>query len=370
MITLDLLRRWEADPLEVAGRQVGALRDALTERADLVRRTQPSIWGGTASIAAAAARTALVAPVDDFANSLDAVRRMLFAASSGVEGLRRQLTDLDHDAADHGFRIGSDGSVTDVRGSRDFPTQTEADAYTAQRTTLARTFADRAARLLDAGAEIDGSLSSIAAGFLPSDAPSGDLDSILRDYQVSDDTVVEWSPPWPLSMFTDPRKVTAHEAELLDELSVMQLNDFKSIHDRAFDEADQQFPSDDRNDDHNDAFRHTYWNALLGNRFGVDWAQDYATAHERLPGNPAQREAMDLYNNSVGRQIAAAHPGASEDELARYVREAVDQGKVLVIDKGGHLAWSNGVPVGQTGDATGGPLPGKDPQPHGGGAKS
>jgi len=52
------------------------------------------------------------------------------------------------------------------------------------------------------------------------------------------------------------------------------------------------------------------------------------------------------------------------------VREAVDQGKVLVIDKGGHLAWSNGVPVGQTGDATGGPLPGKDPQPHGGGAKS
>ena len=96
----------------------------------------------------------------------------------------------------------------------------------------------------------------------------------------------------------------------------------------------------------------------------------HATAHERLPGNPAQREAMDLYNNNIGRQIAAAHPGASQEELARYVREAVDQGKVVVIDKNGQLAWSNGVPVGQTGQVKDGPLPGKDPQPHGGGAKS
>ena len=370
MITLDLLRRWEADPLEAAGRQVGTLRDGLSERADQVRQTQTPHWSGPASIAAAAARAALVAPVHEFVATLDVTRRTLYAASSSVESLRRQIENLDHDAADHGFRVGPDGSVTDLRGQRTFDTQAEADAYTAQRTQLAQGFADRAGHLLELGAQIDQSLTSVAARFIPTDTPSSDLDTILHDYQVSDDTVVEWSPPWPLSMFTDPRKVTAHEAELLNGLGLMQLNDFKDIHDRAFAEADKQFPSVGRNDDHNDAFRHTYWNALLASRFGGDWAEDYATAHERLPGNPAQREAMDLFNNNIGRQIAAAHPGASQEELARYVREAVDQGKVVVIDKNGQLAWSNGVPVGQTGQVKDGPLPGKDPQPHGGGAKS
>ena len=38
-----------------------------------------------------------------------------------------------------------------------------------------------------------------------------------------------------------------------------------------------------------------------------------------LPGNSADREAMDLYNNEVGRQIALAHPDASRQELADLV---------------------------------------------------
>ncbi len=370
MITLESLRHWEAAPLEAAGRRIGTLTDDLTERAEQVRRSRALDWAGPASIAAAAARAALVAPVDDFVASLDRVRRTVLAASSSVESLRRQLADLDDDAADHGLRLGPDGSVSDLRGQREFPTQAEADAYTAQRTRLAHDFAARAGQLLHLGSEIDQSVTSVAFTFTPSGMPSGELDDILHDYQVSDDTVVEWEPPWPMSMFTDPVKVTAHEADLLNGLGLGQMSDFKDIRDKAFNEADAQFPSVDRNDDHNDAFRHTYWNALMAARFGGNWAEDYATAHERLPGNPAQREAMDLYNNSVGRQIAAAHPNASQEELAGYVREAVDQGKVLVIDKNGALAWSNGVPVGQTGHVQDGPLPGKDPQPHGDGAKS
>ena len=370
MITLESLRQWETAPLEAAGRRLGTLTDELTERAEQVRRTRGLDWSGPASIAAAAARAALVAPVDDFVASLDRVRRTVLAASSAVESLRGQLADLDVDAADHGFRIGPDGSVSDLRGPREFPTQAEADAYTTQRARLAQDFAGRAGSLLNLGSEIDQSVASVAVTLTPSGMPSGELDDILRDYQVSDDTVVTWEPGWPLNEFTDPVQVTAHEAELLDGLGLFQMKDFRDIRDRAFAEADAQFPSADRNDDHNDAYRHTYWNALMASRFGGNWAEDYATAHERLPGNPAQREAMDLYNNKVGRQIAAAHPEASQDELARYVREAVDQGKVVVIDRNGQLAWSNGVPVGQTGHVQDGPLPGKDPHPHGDGAKS
>ncbi len=58
------------------------------------------------------------------------------------------------------------------------------------------------------------------------------------------------------------------------------------------------------------------------------------------------------------------------EECRSKLREAVDQGKVVVIDRNGQLAWSNGVPVGQTGHVQDGPLPGKDPHPHGDGAKS
>ena len=89
----------------------------------------------------------------------------------------------------------------------------------------------------------------------------------------------------------------------------------------------------------------------MARRFGTDWAEAYATAHEGLPGNPAVREAMDLYNNEVGRMIQEANPEADEEELADLVQQAVEDGQVLVIDADGNLAWSDTVHEGGTGDA-------------------
>lgn len=187
---------------------------------------------------------------------------------------------------------------------------------------------------------------------------------ILDEYQVSDAETTNWPGDWdPLRFVTDQRVVTEKEAELLNGLGPFELNAFKGIHDDAFSVADERFPSEDRNDDHNDAFRHAYWNALMVKEFGADWAEDYATAHEQLPGNPAPREAMDLYNNEVGRNVAIANPDASAEELADLIEDAVNNGDTVVVGPDLLPHPSNQVPADQTGDAgNAGPAPGEDPE--------
>ncbi|YCK82509.1 hypothetical protein M1D89_04515 [Arthrobacter sp. D3-18] len=187
---------------------------------------------------------------------------------------------------------------------------------------------------------------------------------ILDKYQVSDAETTNWPGDWdPLRFVVDQKVVTEKEAELLNGLGPFELNAFKGIHDDAFSVADERFPSEDRNDDQNDAFRHAYWNALMVKEFGADWAEDYATAHEQLPGNPAPREAMDLYNNEVGRNVAIANPDASAEELADLIEDAVNNGDTVVVGPDLLPHPSNQVPADQTGDAGNAePAPGEDPE--------
>jgi hypothetical protein len=167
--------------------------------------------------------------------------------------------------------------------------------------------------------------------------------------------------------FTDGVRVTRTEGELLDQLTqdrgLLGLQDFNSLKDDVFAEAESRYPDTsvpsgipaDRveewqgNDGHRDAFRHALWNARMTAEYGAEWTTQFATAHEGLPDNPATREAMDLYNNEVGRQIAMDNPDASPEELADLVQQAAEDGRLLVIDRQGKLAWSNDVPVGQHG---------------------
>ena len=213
------------------------------------------------------------------------------------------------------------------------------------------------------------------------------LEQIIRDYQVQDDQVTNWSPtalgaiPIP---FTGEYRVTETEAELLDNLSfnrgLMGLNTFNTIKNRAFNESENQFPQPSNipayvpnerqaewvgNDGHRDAFRHAYWNSLLVRNFGEEWTNQFTTAHEALPGNPATREAMDLYNNQVGRQIAIDNPEANDAEIADLVRQASDNGELIVIDQSSKLAWSNQVPLWQHGLTDGTPGRGGQPVPEG-----
>ena len=210
-----------------------------------------------------------------------------------------------------------------------------------------------------------------------------DLRAIERNYQASDDKVETWSPSLfgmiPLGGLGGSRELTATEGKLLDNLTrdrgLLGLKAFSDIADQAFSvsadrvpppttlpgsverqiaalPADQQdvarraWPS---NDGHTDAFRHAYWNATLTAEFGESWTAQFTTAHEGLPGNSAMREAMDLYNNEVGRQIATDNPDASREELGDLVLRALDEGKLVVIDRSGHLAWSDDVARGDHG---------------------
>lgn len=202
--------------------------------------------------------------------------------------------------------------------------------------------------------------------------PVNPLDEILRKYQVSEDPdgALDWEPGWPWNMATDPKHVTATEARILNGMSPLELRDMDQIKDAAEVEAKVRFPpqngANDTADNHTDAFRHTYWNALMTQRFGEGWTRDFATAHERLPNNPATAEAMDLYNNEVGRTIAMANPDATPAQLADLVEQAVNNGDTVVIAPGGErLAWSNTIALGEAGVTSPSPVPGLAPVPTG-----
>jgi hypothetical protein len=113
-----------------------------------------------------------------------------------------------------------------------------------------------------------------------------------------------------------------------------------------------------------DPFRHAYANALLTERFGQEWTAAYTKAHEQLPGNASVVEAMDLYNNEVGRGIAAANPDASPEELADAVQQSIENGEMVVVRTDGQgLEWTDRIPTEQTG--SGGdspPIEGTDPE--------
>lgn len=206
-----------------------------------------------------------------------------------------------------------------------------------------------------------GSMGAPAPNHTQTSGPSPE--EILEKYQVSDAETTEWPSDWdPLRFVVDQREVTEKEAEMLNGLGPLEMNAFKDIHDDAFNAADERFPSPDQNDDQNDAFRHAYWNALMVKEYGAEWAEDYATAHEQLPGNPAPREAMDLYNNEVGRNIAVANPDASAEELAGLIEQAVRNGETVVVGQDMLPRPSNEVPMDQTGDANNAdPAPGHNP---------
>ncbi len=216
------------------------------------------------------------------------------------------------------------------------------------------------------------------------------LQDIMSDYQVSDDTTTQWAPSgvamnvaeWlGLAKRPAPREMTQTEANMLDGLGAFQKQSFAGIADEAFTTATVQYPSPPastvppsgipndptwrNNDGQRDAFRHAFWNARLTQEFGEEWARQYTTAHEALPGNPAGREVMDLYNNEVGRIISAHNPGVSPAELAALIKAAVDRGSMIVIDQHGNPAWSNQVPLWQHGFAPNTPGVGGQPVPPG-----
>lgn len=301
--------------------------------------------------------------IDLYANYVDIFNR-------GVDELNRQWQT----AGEHDFGVSmSDKSAKDHADDVATARSQEAQRLRREYQKLEAALDDGAedvARVLNAGPDKGGSMlasyqltTALTLWFGNLFGPGGPLTlaEIRRQYRVGDDPggLVMWEPSWPWSLKTEPVEVTASEAEMLDDLGLLALQDMKEMHDEAFQTADERFTKEDQNDNHNDAFRHAYWNAIMTRRFGEDWARNYATAHEGRPDNTQPREAMDLYNNAVGRRIAEEHPDASDEEVADLIEQAVRDGDMVVVGPDGNLVWSNTIQEGgETGD---GAAQGHDP---------
>lgn len=95
-----------------------------------------------------------------------------------------------------------------------------------------------------------------------------------------------------------------------------------------------------------DAFRHSYWNAILVQELGNDplhgtqRARTWTTAHEATSsGNDKE---MDLFNNEVGIYHAYLNFNDTRSQLSDALRKQVSQGGLVRI-VGGELAATSGV---------------------------
>jgi hypothetical protein len=70
-----------------------------------------------------------------------------------------------------------------------------------------------------------------------------------------------------------------------------------------------------------DAFRHAYWNVLMAKCCGLEWARDFATAHESESPPTRDDTKMDLNNNEAGRNIYSRAPGASDAEHIQMIKD-------------------------------------------------
>lgn len=112
-----------------------------------------------------------------------------------------------------------------------------------------------------------------------------------------------------------------------------------------------------------DALRHTIWNVLMAQRIGADEAKQFADAHESGSTVP-EETAMDLWNNTVGRALGAANPGADVKEL---VKQACNTGQLRVLRTSGSGPVPSGTPLIPSGGGPGAPQP-ADPGVHYNGA--
>lgn len=343
-----------------------------------------SAWHGVAAASAQERGNADLLTIRTVANQLHDAADIARLGATRLDASRQQVLDAVAAAEQDDFEVSDNYSVTDLwsGGSEEFQAnrkklaQQHADDMWHKASALAAADREIAGKIAGATEGIqafsfDGAPESPAPELPPEEQPKDRLQEILEQYQVSEDPegLKDWEPPWPLSLATDPTSVTAGEGKILDQLNPIGMYNMNEIKQDATEEAKRRFPpppgpegSNQEIDNQTDAFRHAYWNALMTQKFGEDWTRNFATAHERRPDNYATSEAMDLYNNEIGRGIAVNNPNASPKELADLVQRAVSNGQMVVINGDGtKLLWSNQQAGAPGISANSAPVPGTTP---------
>lgn len=110
---------------------------------------------------------------------------------------------------------------------------------------------------------------------------------------------------------------------------------FYSRSQEALTEAQSRFSPSELTNGRGDAWRHAYWSAMMASSiYGEQRPGEYGNAHEDFPENPPSLKNMDLYNNSVGRQIARDNPGTTAEELRNLITLAVNDGRLTWLCPG------------------------------------
>ncbi|SMD23433.1 DUF6973 domain-containing protein [Kibdelosporangium aridum] len=380
MVSYGDVKQWRAAALDEAVGELNKRGDELLGMSDeLSASGKPDSWVGSGANEAEQARTRTTDRMEHVVAGVAAARRAVADASDSVTVLERLVRETDDVATANGFSITNEGQIV--------PQATAGDGGFFDQISVMADLANRVSTILERANDVDvflsGVLDKISGGQITDGGATSLADAsaqgekqgslheeLLKKYNVSIDPGGIVSYPdgalgWVLEKFgIEPMNMTAGEAALLDDIGLAGTKDAYDIYKTAVHDAENVFDRQGLTDGHSDAFRHAYWNAMLANRFGPEWTEQYTTAHERVGTNSAAAEAMDLHNNEVGRRIAAEHPDASPEELKGLVEQAVRNGEMVVVGPDGQLVRSNEVPMGQTGRAEGPPAEGgQDPKP-------
>lgn len=359
------IRAWDPTPLGEQAAEWGRAAQAVNDQHAAVSRQladSPEIWRGHAA-------DAMRGKGDEARGSLSKVSGALERGKTATTGIAQSLSAAKTAAVDaiaaaehERFIVGEDGTVAFDRKMLLWVIKENQTTW-----TLAYSMLQKIAQrhedvikpaLRSAGDAAEAARNALEQAFaevpLP---PNAELEGILNEYQVQSDP--EGMVFWPdegllgfLGESTDnAKKVTAGEAEMLDQLSLGDKVRFYDMMTEAEDTALGMYPGDVQQDDHTDAFRHVYWNAMMTQEFGEDWTNEYTSKHEGRDDNKAVREAMDLHNNEIGRTIALQNPDASREELKDLTEQAVARGDAVLINQDQSLSWTNTVDVGQTVDS-------------------
>lgn len=379
MISFGHVRQWRATPLdEVVGELNKRSEELMGMSDELASSAAPSGWSGPAADAAEHALEKLSDQMEELVAEIAAARRAAADTSDTVTVLEHLVKEADGLAHEKGLIITDQGQVVPRAGG-------SGDGFFDWMSTAVE-ITDRVDTILRRANDVEEFLSGVFDKLANSQITIGDVDSLmmadqegekhgsfhdelLKKYNVSVDpdgmvTYPDGFLGWTLERLgIEPQEMTAGEAELLHDIGLLGTKDAYDIYKTAIHDAENVFDGAGITDGHSDAFRHAYWNAMLANRFGQEWTEQYTTAHERIDTNRATAEAMDLHNNEVGRRIAAEHPDAGPDELKGYIEDAVRNGEMVLVDPDGQLVHSNEVPIGDTGEAQDDPaVGGHDPK--------
>jgi hypothetical protein len=362
--TKSQIRSWNVVPLSDQGMEWGRGVKTITDEHAAVSRQlydSPGFWRGPASDAMRDTGTVALSSISKVATGFEKGEMAAAQIANTLGFAKTTAVNTIATAEEQKFIVAESGAVgyDDTTVGWLLSKSDDVSFMTADfiLRKIAKQHQDDIVKALQAAADAaEGARKAIESAFADVPIPPGaELERITTEYQVAADPngMVKWPDGALKSLMElkslgdfEPKDVTASEAAMLDQLSLVDKIKFYRIMTDAEDTAKEEFGGEQ--DDHTDAFRHTYWNARMTQEFGEDWTKEYTSKHEARPDNAAVREAMDLYNNEVGRKIALANPDAGEEELQSLVKDAVDRGDTVLIGQDKSLHWTNQVRVGES----------------------